>query len=167
MQSSEGRGMKTSIWRTIVTSVLAGCTLVALTAPAFGQGLVLHRDGSKAVPFVANVSSDNHESSNGYALRRDGSKAAPFVANVGTGHAGSSSEYVLRRDGSKAAPFVANVGPNAPASAGVSGWEVVAISAGAPLAMLGLGGAVVVSRRRSRRQRPASAPNTREHAARA
>ncbi len=65
-------------------TALAASTVAALAAPAWGQGddTTLRRDGSKAVPFVADVSTQG-ASSSGPALRRDGSKAVPFVADVG------------------------------------------------------------------------------------
>ena len=49
------------------------------TTPATGD-VVLHRDGSKAVPFRAYPVAS--ESSHRVALRRDGSKADPFVADL-------------------------------------------------------------------------------------
>jgi hypothetical protein len=58
-QSTEGRTMKLSIWTRLIVTALAVCTAAALAAPAWGQGgggaVTLHRDGSKAVPFVAQV----------------------------------------------------------------------------------------------------------------
>jgi hypothetical protein len=51
-----------------------------------GEALVLHRDGSKAVPFVADVSTP-------VVLHRDGSKAVPFVADV------SAPRVVVAPDG--------------------------------------------------------------------
>jgi hypothetical protein len=69
--------MNNSIWRRLIIAGLAACTVAALAAPASGQ--TLHRDGSKAVPFVANVSKQADASSGGLVLRRDGSKAVPVV----------------------------------------------------------------------------------------
>ena len=72
--------MRTSIWTRLLITALAGCTMVALAAPAIGQGdqTRLRRDGSKAVPLVADV-----DAQSGSALRRDGSQAEPFAADVG------------------------------------------------------------------------------------
>ena len=67
--------------RIIATAVIA--LAVALpVSPASGD-VILHRDGSKAVPFRAYPVAS--ESSHGVALRRDGSKADPFVAVAPTG----------------------------------------------------------------------------------
>ena len=74
--------MRTPIWTRITVTALAVCAVAALAAPAAGQ--TLRRDGSKAVPLVADVSEEPADSSTGPALRRDGSKAVPFVANVGS-----------------------------------------------------------------------------------
>lgn len=74
--------MKTSIWTRLIITVLALCVTAALATPASGQ--TLRRDGSKAVPFVADVSTQSGVSSSGPVRRKDGSKAVPFVANVGT-----------------------------------------------------------------------------------
>jgi hypothetical protein len=48
--------MKTSIWTRLIITVLARCVTAALATPASGQ--TLRRDGSKAVPFVANVGTE-------------------------------------------------------------------------------------------------------------
>lgn len=73
--------MRTPIWTRITVTALAVCVVAALAAPAAGQ--TLRRDGSKAVPLVADVSEEPADSSTGTDLRRDGSKAVPFVADVG------------------------------------------------------------------------------------
>jgi hypothetical protein len=73
--------MRTPIWTRITVTALAVCAAAALAAPAAGQ--TLRRDGSKAVPLVADVSEEPADSSTGSILRRDGSKAVPFVADVG------------------------------------------------------------------------------------
>jgi hypothetical protein len=57
----------------------SGVLTASATAPAT-SGVVLHRDGSKAVPFRAYPVAS--ESSHRVALRRDGSKAEPFVADL-------------------------------------------------------------------------------------
>jgi hypothetical protein len=121
--------MRTSIWTRTFIAALGMCAAAALAAPAFGEGPVLHRDGSKA---------------------------APFVAHVPAGNGTSSEGYVLRRDGSKAVPFVANVGPNAAVSGGLSGRSIAAIGASAAFALtsLGLGGAHLVRNRRRHLERP-------------
>ena len=59
---------------------LAAWTVAALAAPA--SGYELRRDGSKAVPFVANASKRAGPVASGPVLRRDGSKAVPFVAEL-------------------------------------------------------------------------------------
>jgi hypothetical protein len=72
--------MRTSIWTLLTITALAVCATAALAASATAKSndLTPRRDGSKAVPFVADVSSS------GRLLRRDGSKAVPFVADLGT-----------------------------------------------------------------------------------
>jgi hypothetical protein len=72
--------MSTSIWTRLAITALAVCTVVALAAPASAQ--TLRRDGSKAVPFVADVSKESADSSSGPVLRRDGSEAVPLVADL-------------------------------------------------------------------------------------
>ena len=67
------------IWTRPIIIGLAACTVAALASPAVGQ--TLHRDGSKAVPFVADVSVPGPKAG-APALRRDGSKAVPFVADL-------------------------------------------------------------------------------------
>ena len=57
----------------------SGVLTASATPPATGD-VVLHRDGSKAVPFRANPVAS--ESSRQVDLRRDGSKADPFVADL-------------------------------------------------------------------------------------
>jgi hypothetical protein len=77
---------RASTWTRLATIALAVGTMAALAAPAWGQGddLTLRRDGSKAVPLVADVSvKSNANAPNVPALRRDGSEAEPFVAQVG------------------------------------------------------------------------------------
>jgi hypothetical protein len=83
-QSSEGRSsMRTSIWTRIAITALAGCVVAGLAAPAWGDDVTLRRDGSKAVPIVADLSAKGDaEASNAPVLRRDGSKAEPFVADL-------------------------------------------------------------------------------------
>ena len=76
--------MKTSMWTRITVTALAACTAAALAAPAWGQGDddTLRRDGSKAAPFVADLSEQPGASSKGIVLRRVRSDAEPFVAGV-------------------------------------------------------------------------------------
>jgi hypothetical protein len=133
-QSSDGRnGMKTSIWTRIAITALAGCVVAALAAPAWGQ-------------------------SGDITLRRDGSKAVPLVADV-SGKTDASNVPVLRRDGSKAEPFVAQVGPEtvSAATADRFDWSDAAIGAGlgAAAAMLVMAGALAVRGRRPLRGRRA------------
>ncbi len=117
--------MNTSIWTRLTTTALTGCALMALTTPAMGQS-------SDVVP------------------RRDGSKAVPFVANLNEGRDASSSEIVPRRDGSKAVPFVANVGPETNAATDTFDWADAGIGAGLAL-LAGLAAMVGVSILRERR----------------
>src|SRR5215216_4603927 len=69
-QSTEGRAMKASIWTRLIVTALAVCTAAALAAPAWGNGgggaVTLHRDGSKAVPFVAHVGTEASASTGGF-----------------------------------------------------------------------------------------------------
>jgi len=119
--------------------------MAALAAPAWGQGddITLRRDGSKAVPIVADVSGKSDaEASNAPVLRRDGSKAEPFVAEVG------------QSVDSSAAPTTSGV------SSGFD-WGDAAIGAGlGAVAALLTVGAVGAVRRRST-TRAASAPAAR------
>jgi hypothetical protein len=68
------------VWAPLIIIGLAACTVAVLVAPASGQDL--RRDGSKAVPFVADVSKPAGPVASGPVLRRDGSKAVPFVAEL-------------------------------------------------------------------------------------
>jgi hypothetical protein len=68
------------VWTRLMIIGLAACTVAALAAPAVGQ--TLHRDGSKAVPFVAEVGSVAGPPAGAPALRRDGSQAVPFAAGL-------------------------------------------------------------------------------------
>jgi hypothetical protein len=138
-----------STWTRLATIALAVGTIAALAAPAWGQGddLTLRRDGSKAVPLVADVSvKGDANAPNVPALRRDGSEAEPFVAQVGT----ASKQPV----DSSAAPTTSGV------SSGFD-WGDAAIGAGlgAVAALLAVG-AVGAVRRRSA-TRAASAPAAR------
>jgi hypothetical protein len=102
--------MQTStLTRIIITAVIALAGAVPVS-PAWGDA-VLHRDGSRAVPFVA------------YPAARE-----------------SSHRAILRRDGSKADPFVADPAPTRTAAAEGFDWGDAAVGAGAGviLALLGL-----------------------------
>ena len=107
--------MRTSIWARVAGIGLVACTVAALAASAPGQD-----------------------------LRRDGSKAVPFVSQVSTRADGTARDPVLRRDGSKAVPFVADLEPDIAAAAGEGfDWGDAAIGAGlgatiALLAMVGI-----------------------------
>jgi hypothetical protein len=82
--------MRTSIWKSLIITGLAACTMAALAAPASGQ--VLHREGSKAVAFVGDVSAQSSAPSSGPVLHRDGSKAVPFVASVDAGPVSTAAD---------------------------------------------------------------------------
>jgi hypothetical protein len=72
----------------LVGVVAAASLAIPAAASAYPTGsdaLVLHRDGSKAVPFVADVSKP-------IVLHRDGSKAVPFVADVSTPRVAAASD---------------------------------------------------------------------------
>jgi hypothetical protein len=86
------------VWTRLTITALAVCAVGALAAPAWGgsDDITLRRDGSKAVPFVADVSKDTADRSGGPTLRRDGSKAVPFVADV-SGQ--SDAETAIASDG--------------------------------------------------------------------
>ena len=107
--------MRTSIWARVAGIGLVACAVAALAASAPGQD-----------------------------LRRDGSKAVPFVSQVSTRADGTARDPVLRRDGSKAVPFVADLEPDIAAAAGEGfDWGDAAIGAGlgatiALLAMVGI-----------------------------
>ena len=76
--------MKTSNSTRLIVTALVGCAVVAPAAPAMGQGddQIVIRDGSDAVPFVADVSKASGASSSDPVVRRDGSAAVPFVADL-------------------------------------------------------------------------------------
>ena len=86
-KSKMGAALRSRRWRLKLglAAALATMALVAPTAlasattPATGD-VVLHRDGSKAVPFQAYPVAS--ESSHPVVLHRDGSKADPFVADL-------------------------------------------------------------------------------------
>ncbi len=82
--------MSTSTWTRITVIALAACIVAALVAPA--QGATLRRDGSKAVPLVADVSPKADDSYSGPPLRRDGSRAVPVVADLDPGPAAAGSD---------------------------------------------------------------------------
>ena len=93
---------KPSTWTRLATIALAVGTMAALAAPAWGQSddLTLRRDGSKAVPVVAEVGTYTADRSGGIALRRDGSKAVPLVAEVsGQGGGDLARETAIGTDG--------------------------------------------------------------------
>lgn len=117
--------MRTPISTRITVTALAVCTVAALVAPAAGQ-----------------------------TLRRDGSQAVPFVANVGKGSADSSTGPVLRRDGSRAVPFVADVDPEAEAATPADGFDWGDASLGAGVGALAVAlaatGAISFHRRQVR-----------------
>jgi hypothetical protein len=107
--------MRTSIWPRVAGIGLVACTIAALAASASGQ--ILHRDGSKAVPFVAEV----------------GNVAGP-----------TAGAPALRRDGSKAVPFVADLQPDIAAAAGEGfDWGDAAVGAAAALGLVALAGAAL------------------------
>jgi hypothetical protein len=100
------------VWTRLMIIGLAACTVAAVAAPASGQ-----------------------------ALRRDGSKAVPFVAEVDKPAGPTAGDPALRRDGSKAAPFVVGLEPNiaAPAADGFD-WGDAAVGAAAAIGLVALGG---------------------------
>lgn len=84
------------VWTRLIITGLAACTVAAVAAPASGQ--TMRRDGSKAVPFVANVSKPAGPTAGGLHLRRDGSKAVPFVADLEPHLAAQSADGFDWRD---------------------------------------------------------------------
>jgi hypothetical protein len=127
---SAGGSMNTTIWRRLIAIGLATGTIALLAAPAAGQ-----------------------------TLRRDGSKAAPFVADVSTQAGALSSDPVLRRDGSKAVPFVAPVEPDATAASGDGfdpGDAAIGAGLGAVAVLTVIGGARAVRVRRLQPRTPRS-----------
>ena len=94
--------MKVSIWKRITVIALVGFTFAAIAAPASANGgndVTLHRDDSKAVPFVRDVSGSPNGGSTGVVLRRDGSKAVPFVADRQPTQASSGDSFDWRDAG--------------------------------------------------------------------
>ena len=84
-------------------------------------------------------------------MRRDGSQAVPFVADV-SGKTDASNAPVLRRDGSQAVPFVADVGSQTAPVAAADGfdWRDAALGAGlgAAAVLLAVAGVVALRDRR-------------------
>jgi hypothetical protein len=122
--------MNTTIWRRLIAIGLATGTIALLAPPAVGQ-----------------------------PLRRDGSKAAPFVADVSTQAGSLSSHPVLRRDGSKAVPFIAPVEPDATAASGDGfdrGDAAIGAGLGAVAVLTVIGGARAVRVRRLEPRTPRS-----------
>jgi hypothetical protein len=116
--------MRTSIRTRVTATVLAGLATAGLAAPAIGYGDEL-------------------------TLRRDGSVAVPFVANPG--HDGASQRVpVLRRDGSKAVPFDPIIGRTTSAPADGFDWGDAGVGAalGGAAALVGIGAAAAVRGRR-------------------
>jgi hypothetical protein len=124
--------LRNHIHTRLIAIALAGCALGALAPSASGNGTVrLYRDGSQAVPFIAEVGKGtNNASSHAPALRRDGSKAVPFVADLGSKPSTAGGDF---------------------------DWGDAGIGAGAgfALTMIGLGGLLVLSNRRHRPEQPA------------
>ena len=115
------------VWTRLIITGLAACTVAALAASAPAQD-----------------------------LRRDGSKAVPFVAEVGKPAGPTAGGLLLRRDGSKAVPWVANLEPDVAVPAGDGfDWGDAAVGAGAAIALVALGGAGLARRGRLARHRPA------------
>ncbi|MGH2960972.1 MAG: hypothetical protein ACRDL3_02085, partial [Solirubrobacterales bacterium] len=56
------------MWTRIAITALAGCMVAVLATPAWGQGddLTLRRDGSKAVPFVADLDPEPAAAGDGF-----------------------------------------------------------------------------------------------------
>jgi hypothetical protein len=101
-QSTEGRSMKASIWTRLIVTALAVCTAAALAAPAWGKGgggaVTLHRDGSKAVPFVAHVGPETGTASgDGFDWGDAGVGAAGTLALVAI--AGGAAVVTRHRNG--------------------------------------------------------------------
>jgi hypothetical protein len=68
--------------RTSATTLTIAAGVLAPTAAASGDHIVLRRDGSKAVPFERNLNSTATARGDDIVLRRDGSKAVPFEPNL-------------------------------------------------------------------------------------
>ena len=88
--------MSPSVWTRVACIGLVACAVAALAASAPGQEL--RRDGSKAVPFVAQVSTQADATGRQPVLRRDGSKAVPFVADPGPQLAAQAADDFDWRD---------------------------------------------------------------------
>jgi len=123
--------MTGSIWTRLLGAMLVGCMAAAFAAPAFGEG-------------------------GGLTLHRDGSKAVPFVAHVGKGAGASSSHLVLHRDGSKAVPFDPSIGTTASLSTHSHDgfdWADAAVGAAFALLLVGLGNVLLTKKRRASLER--------------
>ena len=135
---------KASTWTRLATIALAVGTMAALAAPAWGQSddVTLRRDGSKAVPLVADVSAKSDaKAPNVPALRRDGSKAEQFVAQV--------SPSI---DNASTAPTSSNE------SSGFHwGDAAIGVGLGAVAALLTMGAVIAVRRRSTTRAASAAA----------
>jgi hypothetical protein len=135
-------GTKASTWTRLATIALAVGMMAALAAPAWGQSddVTLRRDGSQAVPLVADVSVQSDANApNVPALRRDGSKAEQFVAQV--------------------SPSIDNAST---ASSGESsgfhwGDAAIGVGLGAAAALLTMGAVIAVRRRHTTRAASAAA----------
>ena len=79
-RGSRRRRLKLGLAAALATMALVAPTALASATPPATGDVVLHRDGSKAVPFRAYpvASGSSHQ----VALHRDGSKADPFVADL-------------------------------------------------------------------------------------
>jgi hypothetical protein len=137
-------GNKASTWTRLATIALALGTMAALAAPAWGQSddVTLRRDGSKAVPLVADVSAKSDAKAPIVpALRRDGSKAEQFVAQV--------------------SPSIDNASTAPPSSGESSGFHwgdaVIGAGLGAAAALLMVGAVIAVRRRSTTRAASAAA----------
>jgi hypothetical protein len=106
-QSTEGRSMKPSIWTRLIVTALAVCTAAALAAPAWGKGgggtVTLHRDGSQAVPFVADVGTETSAPTGGFDWGDAGIGAASLLGMIALGLGGAMAIGHRRRRGTQPA----------------------------------------------------------------
>jgi hypothetical protein len=150
---SRRRRIELGLAAALATMVLAAPSALARPAGAgSGAGLTQLGDGASE---VSTTSTTPRSTGDLVVLHRDGSKAVPFRAYPVASE--SSHGVDLRRDGSKADPFVADLAPTgAPAADGFDwGDAAVGLGAGLIVGVLGLAAIGAYGGRRGRRAQTA------------